>query len=427
MERINKERVAVVGLGYVGLPVALAMSKVFETVGFDIDAKRVAELGASHDSSSHVSASRLAESSVKYTSTPSELATCTFVIVAVPTPVGVDREPDLTALMNATETVAAQLRPGAVVVYESTVYPGLTETVCGPLLERVSGLTLGRDIFLAYSPERINPGDEAHCFERVTKVVAAQDEATLERVAGVYSRVVHGGVYRAPSIAVAEAAKIVENTQRDVNIALMNEFALVFDKLGIRTSEVLATARTKWNFIGFHPGLVGGQCIGVAPLYLSAHAAKHGQNTELIHASRRINDEMVNFVARKITSFMDTNGVVKRRPRVGVLGVTFKENVADVRNSAVPKLLAALAQRSVQLLVHDPVADQNVAREACGVELVDFEQLHTLDVLVYAVPHRFYAEHELTARVVPGGVFIDLRSQYEPRGVQAKGLVYWSL
>ncbi len=309
MPPINGERVGVVGLGYVGLPVALAMSKVYETVGFDVDTTRIAELRDKRDASHEVSAAELASTTVTFTTDAKALSSCTFIIVSVPTPVDAEHRPDLTALLRATETVAAQLAAGTVVVYESTVYPGLTESVCGPLLERVSGLRLGSDIYLAYSPERVNPGDKTHTFAGVQKVVAAQDKGTLERVAKVYAAVVDAGVYRAPSIAVAEASKVVENTQRDVNIALMNEFALVFDRLGIRTADVLAAARSKWNFMPFEPGLVGGQCVGVAPLYFSAKAAMHGSRTEPISAARRTNEGMAEFVARKISKFVQEGGL----------------------------------------------------------------------------------------------------------------------
>lgn len=427
MSQPSKERVGVVGLGYVGLPMALAMSKVYETIGFDIDASRVAELREGYDVSREVASTDLASASLTFTTNATALETCTFIIVAVPTPLDASQQPVLTSLLGATELLAAHLGRGAVVVYESTVYPGLTESICGPLLERVSGMQLGRDIHLAYSPERINPGDRAHGFERVKKVVAAQDEVTLERVATVYSAVVEAGVYRATSIMVAEAAKVVENTQRDVNIALMNEFSVVFERLGIRTADVLAAARSKWNFMAFEPGLVGGQCVGVAPMYLVAKAAMYGYQPDVITASRRTNEAMAQFVAQKILQLMQERGLKTSEARVGVLGVTFKENVADVRNSGVPKMLAVLRDAGVRALVHDPVADAQSVYQACGLKACDFDSLTELDVLVYAVRHRFYAGRDLTACLVRGGVFVDIKSEYEPTTVERKGLLYWSL
>lgn len=427
MSRVAPERVGVVGLGYVGLPVALAMSKAFETVAFDIDEARVGQLCAGYDVSGEVTPEELAAARVTFSARVEAIEHCTFIVVAVPTPVGPNGQPDLTALTNATELVASQLRVGSVVVYESTVYPGLTEGLCGPLLEHASGLRVGHDFFLAYSPERINPGDKAHGFGQVKKVVAAQDERTLQRVSRVYSTVVAAGVHQASSIAVAEAAKIIENTQRDVNIALMNEFALVFDRLGLRTADVLSVARTKWNFLDFEPGLVGGQCVGVAPLYLSSKARAHGFRTDLILQARRTNDGMAEFVANKVIGLIENKGLTPERAKVGVLGVTFKENVADVRHSAVPRMVAALAQTGAQVLVHDPVAQPCDVQRVCGIEGSEFDALTDLDVMVLAVNHRYYHGRELTRCLVAGGLFVDVKSKVEARAVRSKGFEYWSL
>src|SRR5690606_7730024 len=319
------ERIAVIGLGYVGLPVAIALAKKFPgTIGFDVNPKRIQALKEGRDATGEVDSEDLRATTLRFTHDPAELRGATFLVVAVPTPVDANRRPDLEPLRRASETVGAALAPGAVVVYESTVYPGVTEDFCGPILERVSGLRRGRDFFLGYSPERINPGDKEHTLERVTKVVSGEDEATLERVAAVYGAIVPVGVHRAPSIRAAEAAKVIENAQRDLNIAFMNELAMIFDRLGLRTKDVLAAARTKWNFLPFTPGLVGGHCIGVDPYYLTHKAEEVGYHPQVILAGRRINDGMGAFVAQKTVKLLASGGEFVKGARVGVLGLTFK-------------------------------------------------------------------------------------------------------
>ena len=335
------ETIGVVGLGYVGLPVAVAFGKRFEgTLGFDISEDRVRALSQGHDWTDEVTPQVLADTPITFTSNPDDLSVCTFIIVAVPTPIDGDRRPDLSPLLAATRTVGSVLKPGAVVVFESTVYPGVTEEVCGPALEDASGLKSGQDFTLGYSPERINPGDREHTFDKIVKVVAGQDDATLERIARTYEAVVSAGVHRAPSIKVAEAAKVIENTQRDLNIALMNELALIFDRLDISTHDVLDAAATKWNFLRFTPGLVGGHCIGVDPYYLTAKAEAVGYHPEVILAGRRINDSMGAFVARRAIKELRAAGVEINNCRVGIFGLTFKENVPDLRNSRVPDIVA---------------------------------------------------------------------------------------
>jgi UDP-N-acetyl-D-galactosamine dehydrogenase len=428
--RQKTEAIGVVGLGYVGLPVALAFAKKFEhVVGFDIDARRVAELRDARDRTDEVSEAELRATTLRLTTDAAELAACSFVVVTVPTPIDANRQPDLGPLRSASETVGRHLRRGAVVVYESTVYPGVTEEYCGPILARESGLTRGRDFFLGYSPERINPGDREHTLERIVKVVAGEDEATLERVASTYAAIVDAGVFRASSIKVAEAAKVIENTQRDLNIALMNELALIFDRLGIRTREVLDAAETKWNFLKFSPGLVGGHCIGVDPYYLTAKAESLGYHPQVILAGRRINDSMGAFVAQRTVKLLIAQDIPVRGARVGVLGLTFKENVPDLRNSRVPDILRELSDFGVQTRVHDPRADAAEAAHEYGVTLTTLDEFRDLDAVVLAVAHAEYAEmgpRGIAGLVRPGGVLVDVKSMLRPRDVPA-AIRYWSL
>ena len=423
------ETVAVIGLGYVGLPVALAMARAFPAIGFDIRSPRVEELRAGRDATGEVSADELGCSEIQFTDSIDELRAATFFIVAVPTPIDDSRRPDLKPLIGASETIGRALSPGDVVVYESTVYPGLTEEICGPILERVSGLRAGVDFWLGYSPERINPGDKQHRFEQITKVVSAQDAASLDRVARIYEAVVEAGVHRAPSIKVAEAAKVIENTQRDLNIALMNELALIFDRIGIRTRDVLDAAATKWNFLPFAPGLVGGHCIGVDPYYLTSKAEELGYQPEVILAGRRINNGVGAFVAQRVMKMLSRSGVALREARVGILGLTFKENVPDLRNSRVPDIVRELREFGVEPAVHDALGDADEALAEHGVSLCGFHDIDALDALVLAVPHRDYLEmprHELLARVRDGGAVVDVKSALSPGDVRP-GQHYWSL
>jgi UDP-N-acetyl-D-galactosamine dehydrogenase len=424
------ERIAVVGLGYVGLPVALAFARHFPgTIGFDIDATKVDELRRGHDRTGETQGDGLATTTMRFTSDPAELRDATFFVVAVPTPVDRDNRPDLTPVIKASETVGRVLSAGAAVVYESTVYPGVTEDICGPILERESGLRAGVDFHLGYSPERINPGDHEHTLERIVKVVAGDDAATLDRVAAAYGAIIEAGVHRAPSIKVAEAAKVIENTQRDINIALMNEIALIFDRIGIRTADVLEAAGTKWNFLRFSPGLVGGHCIGVDPYYLTSKAQQLGYHPEVILAGRRINDRMGEYIAGRLVKLLiDADRPVKGA-RVGVLGLTFKENVADLRNSRVPDILRELEQFGIEALVHDPHASPAEARHEYGVELTPLDDLTDLDGLVLAVAHEAFMDKgidDLVGRVRPGGVVIDVKSVVSPAAVDGR-VTLWSL
>jgi UDP-N-acetyl-D-galactosamine dehydrogenase len=426
----RSENIAVIGLGYVGLPVALAFGRKFPTLGFDINAKRVDALSSGRDDTGEVTVDELRSSKLRFTTKLEDLRGTTFFVVAVPTPIDKNFRPDLKPLVSASETVGKVLQKGAVVVYESTVYPGVTEEVCGPVLERVSGLKAGVDFTLGYSPERINPGDREHTFERITKVVSGQDDATLDRVADVYAAVVTAGVHRATSIRVAEAAKVIENTQRDLNIALMNELALIFDRLGIRTQDVLDAAATKWNFLRFSPGLVGGHCIGVDPYYLTTKAEELGYQPQVILSGRRINNGVGAYVAQRAMKMLSRAGKPLGGAKVGILGLTFKENVPDLRNSRIPDIVNELVEFGIKPLVHDPLGNKEEAHEEYGVKLCEWADLEGLDALIFAVPHRKYlemGEANLLGLVREGGVVVDVKSVLDPARTKARGLAYWSL
>ena len=424
------EKIGVVGLGYVGLPVALAFARKFPTVGFDISEARVAALRGGTDPNGETSSEELRASALRYTTDPAQLADCTFFVVAVPTPVDSSNRPDLTPLIKASETVGRVLKPGAVVVYESTVFPGCTEEICGPVLARVSGLRQGVDFKLGYSPERINPGDRKNTFETVTKIVSGEDEATLERVAAAYGAIVPAGVFRAANLKVAEAAKVIENTQRDTNIALMNEVAHICDLLGIRTADVVAAMNTKWNALRFTPGLVGGHCIGVDPYYITYKAEELGYFPQVILSGRRINNGMGAFVAQRLVKVLAKGGKPISGARVGVLGLTFKENVSDLRNSRVPDIVRELREFGVDVLVHDAFAEPREALHEYGIELSPLEKLRELDALVVAVAHQPYTEMPrgdlLGMLKAEGGVLIDVKSIFEPTSLP-RSIAYWSL
>ena len=426
----SPEKIAVLGLGYVGLPVALAFSRKYPTIGFDINERRVDALSKGQDDTGETSAEELRSSPLRFTTKLEDLRGTTFFVVAVPTPIDKNFRPDLSPLVSASQSVGKVIEKGAVVVFESTVYPGATEEVCGPVIEKVSGLRCGVDFALGYSPERINPGDREHTFERITKVVSGQDAATLDRVADAYAAVVTAGVHRAPSIKVAEAAKVIENTQRDLNIALMNELALIFDRLGIRTQDVLEAAGTKWNFLRFSPGLVGGHCIGVDPYYLTSKAEEMGYQPQVILSGRRINNGVGAFVAQRTMKMLSRAGVPLSHAKVGILGLTFKENVPDLRNSRIPDIVQELSEFGISAIVHDPLGDPVIAEEEYGVHLCEWEALHGLDALIFAVAHSKYLEmgvDKLLSLVREGGVVVDVKSVLDPARITERGLVYWSL
>ncbi len=422
-----QRRIAVVGLGYVGMPVAAAFARAYPgTIAFDIDRERIESLRRGHDSTGEMPDAALADLDWSLSADPAALADAQVYVVAVPTPVDAAKRPDLGPLRAANATVGAQLKRGDVVVYESTVYPGLTRELCGPQLEAASGLRCGEDFFLGYSPERINPGDPQHGLEGVVKVVGAQDEATLELLCELYGRIVPAGVHRASSIEVAEASKVIENVQRDLNIALMNECAVIFERLGISTHEVLAAAGTKWNFLRFFPGLVGGHCIGVDPYYLTMRAQEVGINPQVILAGRRINDSMGEFVARQTIKRMCAAGLSVSQCRIAVLGLTFKENVRDVRNSMVPQIVAELAAHGARVQVCDPVADAAAAKRAYGIELVDAEALAGAQALVCAVPHAAFGELAAQLARPPLRVAVDVRGMLDADKLPDE-IEYWRL
>ena len=423
------DRIGVVGLGYVGLPLAVAFARQYQVTGFDIGAHRVATLRAGHDFTGEVSAEELAASHLDITDDPAALGTCPVIIVTVPTPVDDGHRPDFGALEAACATVGRVIRPGTIVVFESTVYPGATEEVCAPAIERASGLVSGVDFKLGYSPERINPGDKDHPFEKIVKVVAGQDEVTLDTLAALYGSVVTAGIHRASSIKVAEAAKVIENTQRDINIALMNEISKICDLVGISTREVLAAAGTKWNFLRFYPGLVGGHCIGVDPYYLTAKAEQLGYHPQVILAGRRINDGMGGYVAQRTVKLLAGRARPLGQVRVGILGLTFKENVPDIRNSKVHDIVRELREFGIDPLVHDPLADNDAAAHEFGITLSPLDAFRDLDAVIYAVSHRAYGDlgsAAIAAMVAPGGAIIDVKASLVPSSLP-QGLRYWSL
>ena len=423
------EKIAVIGLGYVGLPVAVALSEKFDgVVGFDINQTRIQELNSGLDRTGEIEPARLEKSGVSVTSDISLIRDCSMYIVTVPTPIDENKQPDLTPVRKATETVGSVLKPGDCVVYESTVYPGVTEEYCAPILEKVSGLSRSQ-FKLGYSPERINPGDKLHRLETITKIVSGEDAATLERVANVYGTIIEAGIYRAESIKVAEAAKVIENTQRDLNIALMNELSLIFDRMGIRTKDVLQAAGTKWNFLPFSPGLVGGHCIGVDPYYLTAKAESLGYRPEVILSGRRVNDSMGAYIAQKTIKLINSQGKSGSNARVGVFGLTFKENVPDLRNSRVPDIISELQDFGAEVLVHDPLANSEEAHHEYQVTLCNEQSLKSLDAIILAVPHREYVDSNVehfTNRFAQNGVFIDVKSVFHSNQFDSS-ITYWSL
>jgi UDP-N-acetyl-D-galactosamine dehydrogenase len=431
MNMTTQQTVAVVGLGYVGLPLAIEFGKHYPTVGFDLSEAKVRSYQEGRDPTGEVDPAEFAASRhIEYTTDPKALERADVIVVAVPTPIDGARQPDFSPLISASRSVGPHLKPGAVVVYESTVYPGATEEVCVPELERASGKRWQRDFFVGYSPERINPGDKQHTLTRITKVVSGDTPQTLERVAALYGSIIPAGVYRASSIRVAEAAKVIENTQRDLNIALMNELAIIFDKLGLDTLEVLEAAGTKWNFLPFRPGLVGGHCIGVDPYYLTHKAEMVGYHPEVILAGRRINDGMGKFIAEQTVKQMIAAGSPIKGAKVNVLGLTFKEDVPDLRNSRVIDVINELRSYGVEICVHDPVAVPAEAHEEYGVHLTEWDRLPVADALVVAVAHRAYLDRpvaDLTAKLKAGGCFVDVKARCDRRALETAGVKVWRL
>jgi len=423
--------VAVVGLGYVGLPLAVEFGKLYPTIGFDLNAEKIAHYRRHEDPTGEVSSEDLrAAGTLTVTTDAAALVDADFIIVAVPTPIDAARLPDFKPLVGASEIVGRNMKRGAIVVYESTVYPGATEEVCIPVLEKHSGKKWKKDFHVGYSPERINPGDKEHTLTRILKVVSGDSPETLEAVARLYGSVVKAGVFQASSIAVAEAAKVIENTQRDLNIALMNELALIFNRMGLDTLEVLQAAGTKWNFLPFRPGLVGGHCIGVDPYYLTHKAEMIGYHPEVILAGRRINDNMGKFVAEQTIKQMIRSGSPVRGAKVNVLGLTFKENVPDLRNSRVIDVIHELQSYGVSVLVHDPVTSPAEARAEYGIDIVPWERLPVADAVIVAVAHREFLRRDISdyrSKLVPSGCFVDVKAHFDPAVLRAAGFTVWRL
>ena len=423
--------VAVVGLGYVGLPLAVEFGKRRETIGFDLSVEKIESYKKFIDPTGELPSTELqAAKHLTVTTDPKELAKADYIIVAVPTPVDIAHQPDFSPLVGSSTSVGKHLKKGAIVVYESTVYPGATEEICIPVLEKHSGLKWMKDFHVGYSPERINPGDKEHTLTKILKIVSGDDADTLEKVAQLYESIITAGVHRASSIKVAEAAKVIENTQRDLNIALMNELALIFDRIGIDTMEVLKAAGTKWNFLPFRPGLVGGHCIGVDPYYLTHKAEMLGYIPQVILAGRRINDSMGKHIAEQTVKKMIIAGSQVKGAKVNVLGLTFKENCPDLRNSKVIDIIQELQSYGIDVHVHDPMAEPAEAKHEYNVTLRSWDELPQADAIVAAVAHKEFLARPMKdylGKVKNGGCFIDVKCQFDPKAVKESGLSLWRL
>lgn len=428
---ITQKTVAVVGLGYVGLPLALAFGRNMKTIGFDISEPKLVAYREGVDPTGEMD--KKAFNSARYitfTSDSSLIRQADYVVVAVPTPIDNAKQPDLTPVIKATEAFAPHIKHGAIVIYESTVYPGVTEDVCSPIIERLSGKKRGDGFKLGYSPERIVPGDKVHRLETIVKIVSAEDDDSLNQVAALYESVVEAGVYRASSIRVAEAAKVIENTQRDVNIALMNELSVIFNLMGIDTLEVLEAAGTKWNFLPFRPGLVGGHCIGVDPYYLTHKVSTLGYNPEIILAGRRINDRMGSYIAQQAVKLMIQAGTMKLGATVLVLGLTFKENCADIRNTKVVDIIDELKEYGLNVVVFDSVAESHEAKEEYAIALTNIESVKHVDAIIAAVAHDNIVSldfNSLKDVFVPNTPFIDVKSVFDRKALEAVGFTVWRL
>ena len=428
----GKTKLSLVGLGYVGMPIAVEFAKHVKVVGFDINETKVEQYKLGCDPTNEVGDEAIAETTVEFTSDPSALEEARFHIVAVPTPVNQDKTPDLSPVIGASKTLGKHLMPGSIVVYESTVYPGVTEDVCVPILEKESGLICGRDFKVGYSPERINPGDKVHTLTTIRKIVSGMDEESLDEIKRIYDIVIEAGTFPVSTIKTAEAIKVVENSQRDINIAFMNELAMVFDRMGIDTSEVVDGMNTKWNALGFRPGLVGGHCIGVDPYYFTYEAEKLGYHSQIILAGRKVNDSMGEFVADAAIRLMVQAGLAPAKARVGVLGITFKEDCPDVRNSKVEDILIRFTQYGIEPVVCDPWADARDAKRSYGVNLISIEEMSNLDCLILAVAHKQFKElpaEAVKAMFAEGAdsekVLVDVKSILDAR--EFTGYHYWRL
>ena len=429
----SRETIGVIGLGYVGLPLAALLAKQYKVLGFDINAKRIEELKQNKDRTKEVDSDTLQQAHIEFTHEPEKIAGCRLIIVTVPTPIDDHRNPDLQPVEAATAMIGKYLGKDAVVVYESTVYPGVTEELCVPILERASGLCWKKDFHVGYSPERINPGDKEHTIDRITKVVSGDTPEVGRFLAGIYGHVITAGVHLAPTIKTAEAAKVIENTQRDLNIALMNELALIFNKLGIGTKDVLEAAGTKWNFLRFEPGLVGGHCIGVDPYYLTFKAESIGYHPQIILAGRRINDNMGKYVAENTVKMLIKAGKAVKGSKVLILGLAFKEDISDIRNTRVIDIYNELKEYEVDVSVHDPYAYEEEVKETYGIGLIDHvEANQPYDAVILAVKHRPYVEGldlEKIKKIGSDGrpILIDVKAFYPQEEAHEAGFLYWRL
>lgn len=430
----GEEKISLVGLGYVGMPIAIAFAKKVKVVGFDLNSAKIAKYKAGIDPTNEVGDEEIKKSTVEFTDNPELLKSAKFHIVAVPTPINQDKTPDLTPVIGASRILGKNLTKGSIVVYESTVYPGVTEDVCIPILEQESGLRCGADFKVGYSPERINPGDRVHRLENIRKIVSGMDEESLEEIKNVYNLVIEVGTYPVSSIKTAEAIKVVENSQRDINIAFMNELAMVFDRMGIDTNEVVDGMNTKWNALGFRPGLVGGHCIGVDPYYFTYEAEKLGYHSQIILSGRKVNDDMGKFVADAAVKQMILAEKSPKKARVVILGLTFKENCPDTRNSKVADIIERLKEYEIEPIVTDPWADKAEAVREYGVELTDFDEIKDADCIIVAVAHDEFkkltlSDIEKLYKDMPQNekVIIDVKGLYQPKELKASGMRFWRL
>ena len=429
----GREKLSLVGLGYVGMPIAVAFAKKINVIGFDLNAAKIDLYKNGIDPTGEVGDAAIRESKVDFTADPSRLREAKFHIVAVPTPVNDDHTPDLTPVEGASRILGQNLTKGSIIVFESTVYPGVTEDVCVPIIEKESGLKCGVDFKIGYSPERINPGDKVHRLETITKIVSGMDDETLDTIAKVYELVVEAGVYRAQSIKVAEAAKVIENSQRDINIAFMNELSIIFHKMGIDTKDVLKAAGTKWNFLNFQPGLVGGHCIGVDPYYLTYKAEQLGYHSQIILSGRRINDDMGKYVAESLVKNLIKSGSPVKGARVVIMGFTFKENCPDTRNTKVIDIYNELKEYGIDPIVVDPAADADEAKRLYGIEFADVSEVHDMDAVIFAVCHEQFASYDrakVSAMFNPANsvkVLADLKGMFDKSEYSDKEYLYWRL
>lgn len=424
----GEKKISLIGLGYVGMPIAVAFSKKVKVIGYDLNEKKIEAYKNGRDPTGEAGDEEIKNCSVEFTSDPERLREASFHIVAVPTPINEDKTPDLKPVIGASEILGRNLTKGSIIVYESTVYPGVTEEICVPVLEKESGLRCGEDFRVGYSPERINPGDKVHRLENIVKIVSGMDAETLEEVARVYSLVCRAGVYRAESIKVAEAAKVIENAQRDINIAFMNELAMIFEKMGIDTKHVIEAAGTKWNFLKFQPGLVGGHCIGVDPYYLTYKANRLGYDSQVILAGRRINDSMGKYVAERTVKKLIAHSVNVKSAKVGILGFTFKENCPDTRNTRVIDIVRELEEYGIEPVVWDPVADREEAAEEYGIDLDTREKLKDLDTVIVAVAHdefKSLSDRDFKRLLGENGIMADIKGIYEKEYFEKNGWSYW--